>query len=206
MSNNTRPLTNADIEPASSVLARAFYNDPLWLYLLPNPTERAALVRHTFRATFPAIVGTEQVYGIGDPLAGVAIWSTPQPAKPFVQGLFNPFTVTLAFSPLVLAFRRALPAFIKFEEMRKTYAPEPHYYLNSIGVVPEAQGRGYASKLIRPFLAKADSEGVSAYTETATPENVPLYEHYGFVVQEEYALPNTPLRLWSFLKTPRKPA
>jgi ribosomal protein S18 acetylase RimI-like enzyme len=206
MSNHIHQLTSADTEQASVVLARAFYNDPLWCHLLPNPTERAALVRHAFRATLPAILGTEQVYGIGGPLAGVAIWSAPQPARPFVQGLLNPFTFTLAFSPLMLALRRALPVFAKFEEMHKTYAPEPHYYLNSIGVVPEAQGRGYASKLIRPFLAKAASEGVHAYTETATPTNVTLYEHYGFVVQEEYAVPGTPLRLWSFLKTPRKPA
>jgi ribosomal protein S18 acetylase RimI-like enzyme len=176
-----RTLGVDEVAEASGVLARAFYNDPLWCFMLPNPTERAALVRHAFRATLPSLLGNGQTYGIGKPLAGIAVWSEPQAQRPYLAGLLNPFIFTLAFSPLVLAFRRALPVFIKFEEMRQQYAPEPHYYLNTIGVVPEAQGRGYASKLIKPFLARAASEGVPAYTETATPENVSLYEHYGFV-------------------------
>lgn len=53
------------------------------------------------------------------------------------------------------------------------------------------QGRGVASRLIRPFLDRADSEHVGAYTETMTPSNVPLYEHFGFRCQEAYAVPKT---------------
>ncbi|MBZ0285130.1 MAG: GNAT family N-acetyltransferase [Anaerolineae bacterium] len=84
--------------------------------------------------------------------------------------------------------------------MQKQYAPEPHYYLNTIAVLPEAQGKGLASQLIKPFLANADAEGVSVYTETMTPANVGLYEHYGFRVMEQYHVPQTDLSIWSFYR------
>ena len=70
---------------------------------------------------------------------------------------------------------------------QKIYAPEPHCYLQSIGVRPGYQGQGLASGLVRPFLDEADSRGISSYTETMTPSNVGLYEHFGFTCVEQYA-------------------
>jgi ribosomal protein S18 acetylase RimI-like enzyme len=84
--------------------------------------------------------------------------------------------------------------------MRKTYAPGPHLYLQTIGIRPEAQGQGLASRLIRPFLAEADRRGLPCYTETVTPENVGLYEHYGFRVVEMRHLPGLGLTLWGFYR------
>jgi GNAT superfamily N-acetyltransferase len=84
--------------------------------------------------------------------------------------------------------------------MQQQYALEPHYYLNTIGVVREAQGKGRASQLIKPVLAEADEQAISVYTETMTPSNVPLYEHYGFVCREEYDVPNTDLKIWALYR------
>jgi len=36
--------------------------------------------------------------------------------------------------------------------MQKRNAPGKHYYLISIGINPESQGKGLASILIRPFF------------------------------------------------------
>jgi ribosomal protein S18 acetylase RimI-like enzyme len=72
--------------------------------------------------------------------------------------------------------------------------------LQTIGIRPEAQGQGLASRLIRPFLAEADGRGLPCYTETVTPENVSLYEHYGFQVAEQCRLPGLPLTLWGFYR------
>jgi GNAT superfamily N-acetyltransferase len=195
-----RQLAMADAEPAAEVLARAFYNDPLWLYLLPEPTQRAAMVRHTFRAVLPVFVGSGRTYGVGAPLAGVAAWELPGRNVTQLSGLLNPALFTLLFAPLLRVFRRALPIFARFEEMHRQYAPQPHYYLNTIGVVPETQGKGLASQLIKPFLAQADARAASAYTETMTPENVPLYEHYGFVCREAYRVPGTDLFIWALYR------
>jgi GNAT superfamily N-acetyltransferase len=195
-----RPLGPADAEAAADVLARAFFGDPLWVFLLPNPSLRAALVRQAFRATAPLFTRSGMAYGIGEPLAGVAVWSAPNPSSPALAALLNVNLLTLLASPLTLAFGRAAPIFAQFERLERQYAPQPHYHLNTIGIIRAAQGRGLASKLIRPILARADAEGVSVYTETITPSNVPLYQHFGFAICEQYDVPNTNLSLWSLLR------
>ena len=57
---------------------------------------------------------------------------------------------------------------------------------------------------MRPFLDEADSRGISSYTETMTPSNVGLYEHFGFTCVEQYAVPGTELNIWAFYRAARK--
>jgi ribosomal protein S18 acetylase RimI-like enzyme len=197
-----RRLTAADADAAAEVLARAFASDPLWRYLFPDPRERAALVRQAFRSFAPSLIADAVALGVGAPLEGVAVWSPPDQPPPQFGKLLNLNLLTLLFSPFLAALPRAVPIFSRFERLQRRYAPEPHFYLSSVGVLPAAQGRGRASALIRPVLAQADSRGLTCYTETMTPENVPLYEHYGFVVREQLLVPDTDLRIWA-LQRPR---
>jgi GNAT superfamily N-acetyltransferase len=199
-----RLLAAHESSQAAEVLARAFYNDPLWLYLLPADSRRAAIIRQAFCAFVPASIRSGQMYGVGDPLQAVAIWSFPGQRGIDPAALINLMAVTLLFNPAILAFRRALPIFTRFAEMQRRYAPEPHYYLNTIGVAPEAQGSGRASQLIKPVLAQADDRSCSVYTETMTLSNVGLYEHYGFRCVEAYAVPRTNLHIWAFLRPARR--
>ncbi|HEY0736590.1 MAG TPA: GNAT family N-acetyltransferase [Herpetosiphonaceae bacterium] len=205
-SESMRQLSPADGEQAAEVLGRAFYRDPLWLYLLPDDTQRAVAVRQSFRSFAPWFIRKQQAYGVGEPLAGVAIWGRPNEASAGIAGLINVHLLTLLASPLILRFRRVIPIFAQFDVMQRRYAPEPHYYLSTIGVVSEAQGQGLASLLIKPFLAQADAQASSTYTETMTPSNVPLYEHYGFRCMEQFDIPETDLSIWSLYRPAREAA
>jgi len=195
-----RRLGPADAEAAAEVLARAFANDPLWRYLLPDARQRPALVRQAFRTFAPAFVSGQQAYGVGAPLAGVAVWSAPDQPEGPASALLNANLLTLVFSPLALAVARAAPIFAAFEQLRRRYAAEPHYYLATVGVVPEAQGRGLASRLIRPVLAHADARALPAYTETMTAANVGIYERFGFVVREQRRVPDADLVIWALYR------
>jgi GNAT superfamily N-acetyltransferase len=196
----SRRLTVSDADAAAEVLARAFMSDPLWRSLFPEPDARAPLLRQAFRSFAPSLIADNLALGVGAPLEGVAVWGLPDRPPPRLEHLLNPNLFTLLFSPLLTVLPRAAPIFSRFEGLQRRYAPEPHYYLSTIGVVPEAQGRGRASALIRPVLAQADARGFTCYTETVTPENVPLYERYGFVVREEVAVPESGLRLWAMYR------
>ncbi len=83
------------------------------------------------------------------------------------------------------------------EALHAKYADEPHFYLDNIGVMPSARGKGLSSKLIRPILEMADSQKTIAYTDTVTRSNVALYEHFGFQCVEERAIPGTGLTVWA---------
>lgn len=194
-------LRSSDLDAAVRIQSSAFQDDPLWVYLLPDPQRRAVALRRCFNPVFATSIRAGQVYGAGTPLAGLAVWSTPRSTTPLSAALPSiPGFLKIALSPFVLRFRLAFPIFGKFDEFKQKHVHGPHYYLNTISVAPEAQGQGLASKLIRPFLDEADTQGLPVYTETMTPSNVGLYTHYGFKVMEEYRFPGTDLYLWSFLR------
>ena len=199
-----RVLSLNDLDAAVEIQSTAFYDDPLWLYLVPDDKRRFGLLRKTFRPTLQLGILSQQTYGVGDPLKGIAVWSTLDEKSTLSTEMrlkAGGGLVRLLLRPSFLRLLpRALKIFPRFEAMQTRYAPDPHYYLQTISVSPSAQGQGLASQLIKPFLAKADAAGVSAYTETMTPSNMSLYEHYGFRTMEEYAVPNTDLKMWAFYR------
>jgi GNAT superfamily N-acetyltransferase len=79
---------------------------------------------------------------------------------------------------------------------------EPHYYLASLGVAPEAQGNGVGSRLLGPMLERCDREGVPAYLESSRDRNVPFYERHGFRVTDELRLPLGGPTLWLMWREP----
>lgn len=53
------------------------------------------------------------------------------------------------------------------------------------------------------MLDRIDEAGLPCYLETLEEQNVRLYEHFGFVVAEESAIPGTNLTNWAMLREAR---
>jgi GNAT superfamily N-acetyltransferase len=70
-------------------------------------------------------------------------------------------------------------------EVDEIHPQESHYYLEYLGVTPEYQGRGLGSAILKYVTTKADEENTGCYLETASPNNVSLYQRYGFDVFAE---------------------
>ena len=79
---------------------------------------------------------------------------------------------------------------------------EPHYYLGMLGVIREAQGHGYARRLLDVVHAMSraapDSIGVSLTTET--PRNLPFYEHFGYRILGRAETPDGGLVTWTLFR------
>ncbi len=84
----------------------------------------------------------------------------------------------------------------------KHHPTEPHWHLGPIAIVPELQGQGIGSQLLEHFCSHVDQAGQAAYLETDRPENVPLYERFGFKVTEE--APVLGVRNWFMWRPPRR--
>ena len=69
--------------------------------------------------------------------------------------------------------------------LKKEFTDNYDWYLFNLSVKKEAQGKGIASKLMKPMLKFLDDEKMVAYLETNKESNVGLYEHYGFEVKRE---------------------
>jgi ribosomal protein S18 acetylase RimI-like enzyme len=193
-------LPRAQLPDAVITLSTAFADDPLWLHIYPERQKRQRALAGFFRSVLALSINQQKAYGIGSPPAGVAVWDLPgQPRVALSPLVLVPF-LRLTLSPFALAALKVRKVFAQFERMRRTYAPEPHLYLQTIRIRPDSQGQGLASRLIRPFLVEADRNRLVCYTETVTPSNVSLYQHFGFQVVEECTIPGIPLRLWGFYK------
>lgn len=80
-----------------------------------------------------------------------------------------------------------------FEALDRLHPLEPHWYLATLGVHPDARGRGHGRALLEAFCAGADRDRVPAYLETDREENLGLYERAGFSVRERSRFLDVPL-------------
>jgi GNAT superfamily N-acetyltransferase len=196
-SSDYRLLTLSDVEQAARLLAQAFVDDPLCAFMLPFKSTRAKTLYTFFRAYSEINIKHQRGYGSGQPLQGVAYWKFPSQAdlSISIKSLSIFFPLLLTFYPI--GYVRAQPILKQIDALHHKHANEPHFYLDNIGVVPVARGKGVSSKLIRPVVEKADSEKVIMYTDTVTRSNVALYEHFGFQCVDESAVAGTSITVWA---------
>lgn len=169
------------------MLARAFYDDPPLVWMLPNPATRLGRIN----SVFTAIIGIEALRhgGVdiacdGEEILGGAIWLPPDRWKPRLR-------VQVRAAPRQMWALSPRPGRMwRFgRTLEDAHPKEPHWYLEMIGVDPDRQGQGVASRLLRSRLKRCDQEGQSAYLETARPGLVSLYEHFGFRRTRDLPLP-----------------
>ena len=74
------------------------------------------------------------------------------------------------------------------KRMHKTYAPQEHLYIYVMAVLPDRQGEGACSRLMRTASRYADKHGIPAYLETSGERNPKIYERFGYAVSERTTL------------------
>ena len=87
--------------------------------------------------------------------------------------------------------------------LKKEFTDNYDWYLFNLSVKKEAQGKGIASKLMRPMLKFCDDEKMVAYLETNKENNVSLYNHYGFELKKEELIPKTSVMHYAMVRNPK---
>jgi GNAT superfamily N-acetyltransferase len=198
--DNLLRLDKSHIKPATRVLARAFQDYPLFVYLIPDDSERKNKLPY-FLETFVCYgVFYGEVYATSPNLEGVAVWWPPQPAisMPWRMVRSGMLSVLLKLGKNPVA--RLLPVAYHMSRIHERHAPSRYWFLHVIGVEPDLQGKGYAATLLRPMLARIDGEQLPCYLDTEDEKNVPLYQHYDFKIREEAIIHGTEVRLWAMLR------
>jgi GNAT superfamily N-acetyltransferase len=166
------------VRKLAAVLARAFFDDPPLVWMLPNSAKRLGRISQLFAT----IIGIEALrYGGvdiacgGGEILGGAIWLPPGRWRPGFREEIR------ALPKHAWALGAAPARAYRFGRVLSDAHPaESHWYLKAIGVDPARQGRGVASLLLRSRLERCDQDGQPAYLEASKPDGVPLYEHFGF--------------------------
>ena len=178
-------------------LAQAFQTDPALAWILPDPDHRTRALCGLFRTLVPADMRAGLVLrATGDEAA--ALWRAP--GRAHSGGIEFLRTVV----PLVATFGTALPRGLKVQGGIDAHRPSGRFwYLHYVGVRPQHQGKGHGGRIIRAQTAVADAEGLPCWLETATPDNVPLYERLGFITQVEWDVPGDGPHFWGMMRPPR---
>jgi GNAT superfamily N-acetyltransferase len=195
-----------DRSRAVVALARAFQDDPVFAFLVPDSISqaRAAL---TFM-TAP-VIDAERYHevwtaSVGDQVVGAAVWLPPGtyprgPRRETLSVLREIRSVHRLGSRLAASLR----LYGEIDRVHKLMTV-PHWYLVLLACDPAWQRQGHGSALLAPVLQRADEEGVPAYLETQKEENLPWYRRHGFEVVQEISARGCP-RMWAMRRDPRGP-
>jgi ribosomal protein S18 acetylase RimI-like enzyme len=191
-------LEDSRLGEASDVLARAFVDDPAWVWLIPDAEKRRQLLPWLFRVGFD--VTAADVWTTAGVIRGAARWlppgRPPMRVGPTLKALVTtPFRLGSAIAPF-LAYGRAV------ESLRAEAMPGQHWYLAGIGVDPSAQRRGIGTALLEPGLAAATRAGLPAVLLTNNEANLSFYERHGFRVVRKDETPKGGPQAWAMVKAP----
>lgn len=195
-------LEAKQIPEAGHVLARAFRTDPLQTYIFPDVDESLKRSPAMFSAIVRSGLERAEVWTTTS-TAGIAVWRPPARDGPEEAKQDDAKVDRLPELMGYAAFERLSTFFAAIEPFHLEAAPDPHWYLEILGVDPASQGQGIGRALLQPILDRADADGVACYLETANATNVPFYVARGFAVALETIEPGSGLRLWTFIRDPR---
>lgn len=199
----TTKLTKQQYRDAGAVLARAFYDDPLMSYVIPDDATR--LAKLTWFMSLAAKYGLTygEVETTEGNVEGNAIWLPPGdtdvPAMRMMKMGMWMAPYKLGLGPL----QRFLKLMDITEKLHHAAVPEPHHYLMVLGVDPPRQGQGVGSALMAPVLARADAAHLPCYLETQKEINVRLYRKHGFEVVVEDDFPDGGPHYWTMKRPAR---
>jgi GNAT superfamily N-acetyltransferase len=180
----------------SQVLARSFWDDPVWTWLFPDASTSDRRLALTFNAYLRDAMRSGIVLTTPE-RQGAALW------KPPGQWKLTNMALLRAAPELLRAFGTRIVASLEIERAVESQHPrEPHWYLSVLGTDPPAQGKGVGGALITEITDRCDRAGLPAYLESSKESNIAYYRRFGFDVTGETALGSDGPTIWFMWRTP----
>lgn len=194
-----RAIPADQLDEASSLLAHAFMDYPAMRYIFADQGEyyeRAVRALFRFNCERRAATGGSHLGVYEDnALVGVAgiapTGETPLPAA--LQSRWSWFVALIG--------PQAADRLARFSHLTEQHRlPMLYLSLAVLGVLPEAQGRGYGRMLLDATHALAEAHPFTdgVYLDTESAANVALYEHVGYRVVSREQLED--LTIWCMFR------
>ncbi len=168
-----RPATTDDAAIVSEILSQGFADDPVFAWVLDDPSTRA----HYIRAFFDVFAPFNLEHGTVDMTAdgtGVGLWFEVEPSEPSDEGEIG--------EQIAEACGPHLERFGILDELMTAAHPmeKPHGYLHFLSTIPAFQGSGIGNAILNENIRRLDLAGKPAYLEATTTRSAALYARHGF--------------------------
>jgi GNAT superfamily N-acetyltransferase len=174
------PLQFSQIRVSAEVLARSFDDSPILRHLIPR--DRARTV--TMRAFFIAGLADAHKHGeawvatVDGAIVGAAVWLPPGSYPPGWSRQARQLLHLVAVAPV--AFGSIFRSLRYLRAVESLHPEAKHWYLATLGVDPDHQGRGYGTRLLDAVLPRTDEAGLPTYLETDKARNLAYYARRRF--------------------------
>ena len=195
-------VKDSDLERLADVATDAYVDYPLHNWLTKGKYDRTAS-KLIMQITLKTMTKDAVIYADSEEMNGFAVWLpfgfTGSKTLPF---LFSGGLKLILHSGLGI-IGRLLTYETYAMNLKKEFTDNYDWYLYNLSVKQDAQGKGIASKLLRPMLGFCDDEKMVAYLETNKESNVSLYKHYGFELKKEELIPKTTVTHYAMVRFPQ---
>jgi GNAT superfamily N-acetyltransferase len=149
-----RKATDEEAGDLANVLALALFDDPPNLWAFPDVKRRREILPAFFHVFVEASLRQREAYTVED-LSAVCLWFLPgwdmseDEASAFEGAIRTAAAEYAESGPLTI-----------LGLMGRHHPTEPHFYLAFAGTIPDRQGRGIGSTLIKRVLDRCDDEHI----------------------------------------------
>ena len=191
-----------DIERLAEVSADAYRDYPLHNWLTKGKYDAVAS-KLLMEITLKTMTEDALIYADSEQINGFAAWLPfgfkGNETLPFLKngGLKLFLHSGVGFIGRLLTYEKYAMG------LKKRFTDNYDWYLFNLSIKQDAQGKGIASKLMRPMLQFCDDEKMVAYLETNKEANVGLYQHYGFDLMNEALIPTSPVVHYAMVRSPK---
>jgi ribosomal protein S18 acetylase RimI-like enzyme len=193
------PAPASDHETLGRAIGTAFAQDPIASWIFHEPDEIIRTFQHLARHIYLPR-GLCHLATTSKGLVGGTMWLPPGASPEISLSAMLSLGIPALFRRGPAQLIRALRA---DAAMQRHHPKPPHYYLFTVGVLPEARGQGLARQLLAPILARCDAEKSPAYLENSNAKNTHLYESLGFVSRDPFPPAPTCPTMTPMWRTPR---
>ena len=179
-----RLLCGKELEEAARLVGRGMHDNPSnkRVFCIPDAERRSIAMGRFFIPVLGGLHHRGLILGaiLSNRIVGICGMACPGYCQPDPIEKMKVFPAAVIGNPIRTPFR----ILNWVGEWARRDPLEPHWHLGPVAVAPSLQGKGIGTVMLGAFCAVADATGAHAYLETDKPENVRLYQRFGFTVVE----------------------
>ncbi len=168
-------LSEKELRKIRHIIGEAFVTNELF-HEFGDIEERCPLVMRYMSAYVDFVYESKALYATDDGMGFIGLqYSKDAPVIPQFRLLFRLF-MRLPFGKI----RKLLRHIKQIANENKRYASKPHIDVLMVAVNQKAQGRGYATKLVKFAKETAEQKQVPLLVDTDLKQYAEMYQHLGF--------------------------